>query len=199
MLPSSALGEHYHNCQLCARVKYKQTIHGSDVMKNFLLGCIFATTCAVLCGFVILNLGLYPINADEEPAWLENELTKMMKNSYINRQIQVLKNPITATPEVLAEGMKSFKTNCAGCHGSPANRDATFANSLFPKAPQFGEEGLVHPAEETFWITKHGIRMSGMPGFGSMLSDDDIWKIAVFLRNVKNLPPHVQSQWLAPN
>jgi hypothetical protein len=35
-----------------------------------------------------------------------------------------------------------------------------------------------------------------MPSFGSSLSDQEIWTLALFLRQLEKLPPAVQQAWL---
>lgn len=47
---------------------------------------------------------------------------------------------------------------------------------------------------ELFWIIKHGIRNTGMPAWGRMLSDEDIWQIVAVLKGLDN-PPAVDAQW----
>ena len=42
---------------------------------------------------------------------------------------------------------------------------------------------------ELFWIVKHGIRMTGMPAFKSGHSDEDLCKIAAFIRQLDSLSP----------
>ena len=46
-----------------------------------------------------------------------------------------------------------------------------------------------------FWITKHGARMTGMPSWNGILSDDQIWKIAAFVKHSGKLPPDVDAAW----
>lgn len=164
-------------------------------MRSFLFGCLFAIVALCSIGFGVLYFGLYPVNADTTPFWLEKKLAHMAVDAYVDRQTDSLEIPMTATPEVLLEGMKAFKSNCAGCHGSPTHKDTTFAYALYPRAPQIGVKGTHGKVKETFWITKHGIRMSGMPAFGSMLSDDQIWKIGHFLDNLEKLPADVKQLW----
>lgn len=162
-------------------------------MRSFFFGCLFTLFSIAAIGFGILWLGLFPVNADAEPYWLEKKLAHIAVDSYVERQIASLNSPLKDTPDVLMDGMKLFKSNCAGCHGSPSNTDPTFANAFYPKAPQIGIKGTHGKLEETFWITKHGIRMSGMPAFTTMLSDDEIWKISHFLNGLKELPPEIKN------
>lgn len=164
-------------------------------MRSFLFGCLFSVLFVAGAGFLALWLGFYPVNADTDPAWAEKKLAKMAVDAYVSRQASKLENPIAVSPEALMDGMKSFKSNCAGCHGFSPQKDSTFADSMYPKAPQFGHKGLHDEVEEIFWITKHGIRMSGMPAFTKMLSDKEMWSISMFLANFDKLPRDVKTKW----
>ncbi|MGH7890557.1 MAG: c-type cytochrome, partial [Thermodesulfobacteriota bacterium] len=44
-------------------------------------------------------------------------------------------------------------------------------------------------AEQLFWITKHGIKMSAMPAFGHNHSDEEIWTIVAFLERLPKISP----------
>ena len=46
-----------------------------------------------------------------------------------------------------------------------------------------------------FWVTKHGVRMTGMPAWDGVMSDDEIWKIVAFIKHSDKLPPDVQAAW----
>jgi mono/diheme cytochrome c family protein len=47
---------------------------------------------------------------------------------------------------------------------------------------------------QLFWIIKHGIRNTGMPAWGELLTDDSIWQLAGLLKNQQDLPPSVKAQ-----
>jgi cytochrome c2 len=42
---------------------------------------------------------------------------------------------------------------------------------------------------ELVWITRHGIRMSGMPAWAGRLADDDIWATVAFVQQLPQLLP----------
>jgi hypothetical protein len=48
-----------------------------------------------------------------------------------------------------------------------------------------------------FVAIKDGIRYSGMGAWNGMLSDEEIWKVAMFLEYVGSLPPEVEVNWKA--
>ena len=47
---------------------------------------------------------------------------------------------------------------------------------------------------ELFSLVKDGIRMTGMPSFGPIHSDGDIWNIVAFVRRLGQLTPQQKQQ-----
>lgn len=163
---------------------------------RFIFGFIFALILCAVAGFGALYLGLCPVNADAEPHWLETKIAHFALDSYVSKQAKELpQNPLKPTADVLIQGMKIFKNNCAGCHGSPADKEGAFGKAFYPKAPQFWRNGLNDDPREIFWITKHGIRMSGMPSMKDSLKDEDIWKVVTFMGAIPKLPLAVKAEW----
>ena len=50
------------------------------------------------------------------------------------------------------------------------------------------------PEGETFWKVTHGIRLSGMPGFKSALSDTERWQLTSLVAHADRLSPEVQAE-----
>jgi mono/diheme cytochrome c family protein len=44
------------------------------------------------------------------------------------------------------------------------------------------------PDRKLFWIIKNGIRLTGMPGFGKLHSDKDIWSLVRYVRGLGAQP-----------
>jgi hypothetical protein len=53
---------------------------------------------------------------------------------------------------------------------------------LNPPAPDLAEEAAEMSAAELFWVTKHGIRMTGMPAWGASHDDDALWPVVAFTK-----------------
>ena len=107
-------------------------------------------------------------------------------------------NPVQLNDPHLLEGVRLFESNCAVCHGSAAGAAAAspVAKGLYQKPPQLATDGVEDdPESESFWKIKHGIRLTGMPSFGSTLSDREIWTLALFLKHMNRLPASVQPAW----
>ena len=82
-------------------------------------------------------------------------------------------------------GLRLIEKNCGGCHSTPNKSAAEFAKHMSPRPPSLADHaGEMRPAE-IFYIVKYGIMMSGMPAFGPMLSDEQLWEVVA---GVKRLP-----------
>jgi hypothetical protein len=54
-----------------------------------------------------------------------------------------------------------------------------------PRPPDLARATGDLSVEQVFWIEKNGLRMTGMPAFGKTDEDEELWKVAAF---VKALP-----------
>lgn len=102
------------------------------------------------------------------------------------------KNPIPPTEENLVAGAKLYLDHCAGCHGVPSNPASPFSRSFNPPSPGFFRRAPDMPDNQNFYIIQHGVRWTGMPAWGRILSDEQIWKIATFMSHIEKLPPAAQ-------
>jgi mono/diheme cytochrome c family protein len=49
------------------------------------------------------------------------------------------------------------------------------------------------PQGITYWKVTHGIRLSGMPGFGGALSDTQRWQVTMLVASADRLSPAVHA------
>ena len=96
------------------------------------------------------------------------------------------KNPLPATPENIADGKDAFSHYCAACHGLDGqNTGVPFAVRMSPPVPSLASNEVQQYRDgQLKWVIDYGIRPSGMPGSKGILSDDEIWSIVVYLRNL---------------
>ena len=46
---------------------------------------------------------------------------------------------------------------------------------------------------ETYWKAANGIRLTGMPGFHKILSEDQLWQVSLLLKKADQLPGTVKT------
>jgi thiosulfate dehydrogenase len=164
-------------------------------MRGFVLGVLGTVLAIAISVFAAATFGLYPIGADNPPGSIERTLAGRALNAYADKHKPAGNNPVQITPENLMAGAKEYEEHCAFCHGGAKAKISPLEKNLNPPAPQLINRIPHDPDAWLFWVTKHGIRMTGMPAWVGILSDDEMWKIVAFIKHSDKLPPDVQSFW----
>ena len=164
-------------------------------MRGFVFG-VLVTLLAIAGGvFAVSQFGLYPIGADNPPGSLERALASRAMDEYAARHKPAGGNPVQPIPANLMEGAKEYEEHCAFCHGGAKAKISPMRDKFNPPSPQLINR-IPHDDDAwLFWITKHGVRMTGMPTWDGILSDDEMWKVISFIKHSDKLPPDVQSYW----
>lgn len=70
---------------------------------------------------------------------------------------------------------------------------------MYPPAVDLGGADVQAWSDaEMFWIIKNGIRLTGMPGFGRALSDEEIWPLVHYIRTMPGPSGEDSSTYLPP-
>src|SRR4026208_827943 len=121
----------------------------------------------------------------------ERKLAHIALEAHIQKQT-------TSQPAVAADeanylaGAEVYKQHCAVCHGLPGQPPTDYETIMFPRPPQlFRGQGVTDdPVGESYWKTANGIRLSGMPGFKTKLTDTQLWQVSQLLAPAhQNTPP----------
>lgn len=81
-------------------------------------------------------------------------------------------------------GFRLYRQQCVMCHTPIGRTPEPMAVGFNPQAPSFGPDADDMTPEELFWVTKNGIRFTGMPAWGPSLTDEEIWDIVAFLQTL---------------
>lgn len=113
-------------------------------------------------------------------------LETAMRRSVQRRAAQV-ELPPPAGPQQLARGAACFRDHCVQCHGGPGVSQGDIGKSMQPLPGPLVDAARRWAPRELYWITRHGITMSGMPAWELRLPDADLWAVTAFLQA---LPRH---------
>ena len=92
--------------------------------------------------------------------------------------------------ELLADGRSHFADHCAVCHGNDGRGDTAYGRNLYPRAPDLTAAATQTLSDgELFYFIEHGIRFTGMPGFGtgSPESERESWELVHFIRHLPRI------------
>jgi thiosulfate dehydrogenase len=164
-------------------------------MRGFLVGLATGVVLVLLAEFFWIRFGLVNPRADIPEGALEMRVAMPALDASVDRRAPHLANPAEPTAANLMAGMKLYQTNCASCHGDVRQPDSMFADALYPRAPQFMKDAPDMPEHQNFYIIEHGVRLSGMPAWGKILNQQQVWQLTTFLSHMDKLPPDVEAQW----
>jgi mono/diheme cytochrome c family protein len=97
---------------------------------------------------------------------------------------------VQPTAAVLNEGLAHFADHCAVCHANDGSGDTHIGRGLYPRAPDMRAaptQGLSDG--ELFSIIENGIRLTGMPAWGTGTPEGEraSWALVHFIRRLPNL------------
>ncbi len=88
-----------------------------------------------------------------------------------------MKNPYEGMPEAIEQGREIFQEKCSACHGPDAK------GSIGPNLTD--DEWKYGWSDREVFISISNGRPNGMPAWGQILSEDDIWKVIAYIRSLK--------------
>ncbi len=142
--------------------------------------CVVAVGCGLLLLAAAGCRATQPSRAETAVAtWTKHHITVGGRHD---------QNPVPRTAENIEEGKQLFTSYCMVCHGLDGqNTGVPFAATLSPPVPSLKSAAVQSYTDgQLKWIIKNGIYPSGMPPSNGDFSDDDMWHMVLYIRN---LPP----------
>ena len=91
------------------------------------------------------------------------------------------------SPSRIALGAAHYANVCANCHGAPGIGQNPIALAMTPRPPYLPLQVRGASDPYLFWILKHGVKYSAMPGWPTQQRDDEVWTMVSFVRQLPKL------------
>jgi mono/diheme cytochrome c family protein len=158
-------------------------------MKKFV--AVGVGVLALLTAIVAALPSLFTLSALPEPGRTETLLATRAKHYLIHRSTHEVIPPAPADQQVrIKEGERLFGTECGACHGNSGHNPTDAGRWMYPRAADLtSRDSQSYSDRELFWIVKNGIRLSGMPAFGKVESDEHIWDLVFYVRSLPKMNP----------
>jgi len=128
------------------------------------------------------------LRALDEPGRAETYLATKAKHLLVGRAARHIGRlqPANLSQSVMIGGMQ-FRARCSSCHGLDGRTPSDIGSAMYPRVSDLGSAQVQAWSDaELFWIIQNGIRLTGMPGFGKNLSDEEIWPLVDYIRSLRN-------------
>jgi cytochrome c len=95
-------------------------------------------------------------------------------------------NPLPATADDVHAGQRNFGSYCMVCHGLDGqNTGVPFADKMAPPVPPLNSAAVqAYTDGQLHRIISDGIFPSGMPASKTILRDEEIWQLVVYIRHL---------------
>lgn len=139
----------------------------------------------VLGAVAVLKSGWYNIGATKQhwqPVYsvLEQGMHESVRHHARDVVVPATLAGGAARAQVVA-GAGLYRQHCAQCHGGPGVAQAPIGQSMQPVPGPLVDAAKRWHKTELYWITRHGIKMSGMPAWGHHLDEEQLWAVVAFL------------------
>ncbi|MBZ5684485.1 MAG: c-type cytochrome [Acidobacteriia bacterium] len=149
-------------------------------------------TIVVLAAFGADLLLRHGFRANAPVAPWEIKVARGVRNLSIPGEERYKTNPVAAS---LEEGRDLFLSHCAACHGVDGSGKTPIGSNLYPRVPDLRSSPTQRLTDgEIHYIIENGVQLTGMPAWSKSGSEDDIWKLVLFVRSLRALSPEERQQ-----
>jgi mono/diheme cytochrome c family protein len=154
-------------------------------MKRWILVALIALALAAVV--VVVGFTQIKLDALQEPGHLETVFATGAKHLLVRWSSREGIPPAPTNLQASVEqGDKLYATDCSMCHGADGHTPTDSGRWMYPRASDLtSPEVQQYSDRELFWIVKNGIRLSGMPAFGRVESDEHIWNLVHYVRTFR--------------
>jgi len=159
------------------------------VLRAFVLLVALVALVGSVAAYSIARRGL---STRVEPSVVETWLARSMRRLATPSEVRDRENPVDASEAVLEEAMSHFADHCASCHANDGSGNTEIGRGLYPPAPDMRLEATQALSDgELFSIIENGIRLTGMPAWGTGTPDGEraSWGLVHFIRRLQELSP----------
>jgi mono/diheme cytochrome c family protein len=150
---------------------------------------------ALLTGAVVVVGGFYDVAATRQHWQLTYWVVQFAKHRSVERRARDIDVPPLADEAMALRGAACFRDKCTTCHGAPGVPRDEVALSMQPLPPSLVDARQLWRPNELYWVTRHGLRLTGMPAWEFRLRDDELWDLVAFLQRLPDLGPAQYAEW----
>ncbi len=147
---------------------------------------VLVVLALAVLGFIFS--GIYDVAAATPDTGLIQWALETTQSRSVHRRAEQVQAPPLDDPNLIRTGLIEYHEMCVVCHGAPGIPISPTGQGLNPAPPLLADESH-EDAGELFWVTKNGIKMTGMPAFGVTHSDEELWAIVAFMKRMGDLSP----------
>jgi mono/diheme cytochrome c family protein len=156
-------------------------IHFRLTLSTICIVLLTLTTTSAIFSIWALS-GFVNVAANQaDNVWLAWVLHATFQRSLERQSAAIVVPDDLATSDNVRSGAHLYARHCVYCHGAPGVPLDPIGAGISPRAPALFDASRRNRLQSSFWVIKHGVRMTAMPSFGNSLTNSQLWQLAEFL------------------
>lgn len=151
---------------------------------------------AALVGATVVFGGLYDVAATKQHFQPVYTLLERAMRQSVRLRARGIEEPPLADERLALRGAACFRDKCMQCHGAPGIAQHDIGQGMQPIPGPLVDARHHWKPRELYWLTRHGIRMSGMPAWQFHLQDAEIWAVVAFMQRLPDLNAVQYADWM---
>ena len=156
---------------------------------KILLGAVLMLAILIIGSIIFIYSGLYDVSAFNQDRGIMRWVLNTTSDKSVEHHAKDISVPDLSDSLMIKEGFEHYDEMCESCHGAPGKEESELAKGLNPHAPHLVRSARHMSPQELFWVTKNGIKMTGMPAWGKTHSDEKIWAMVAFMKKLPDMSP----------
>lgn len=154
---------------------------------RFCVGVLFGLLIACTAPFVLIAAGFVDMGARAGGGVPELVLGEWAFDRWVDTQAPAGPTALPDPDAAWARGLALYQRSCVQCHGAPQVDPAPWAQALVPRPPDLSHTNDRLTEAQIAFVTAEGVRLSGMPAYGDLLSEEEIRSIARFVSEIEQV------------
>lgn len=146
-------------------------------------GAAAALVCAVVAS------GIYDVSANRQHFKAVYQLLDMGMRQSVRYHARGLQPPRSPDDAMRVRGAQCYRQHCVQCHGGPGVAQGPAGQAMQPLPGPLIDATQRWTAGQLYWLTRNGLKMTGMPAWELRLSEADLWAVVAFVQHMPQLSP----------
>ena len=153
---------------------------------------VAATVAAMLLGGALVAAavvygGVYNVAASSQHLQPIFSVMAVAMRQSVRLRARNIDVPPLADEQLVLRGAACFRDKCVQCHGAPGVAQDGIGRSMQPLPGPLVDARRHWKPRELYWVTLHGIKMSGMPAWKHRLTEAELWSVVAFMQRLPEL------------
>ena len=166
-------------------------------MKTMVLTVLAGVLLSACAAALFMYSGIYDVSARAPDGPVLKWLLSQTTEASVGRRAKMIEVPDLESDALRLAGVNDFEAMCVGCHGAPGKKPGPIGQGLNPPPPDLQDSARRRSPAELFWVTKNGIKMTGMPAWGPTHDDEALWSVVALISALPDLDAHAYDDLIA--